>query len=366
MNRDSDVRPSMALRHLRPEVRAMSGYTPGEQVRDCIKLNTNECPWGPSPDVMRMLSAVAEESLRLYPDPVSRRLREAAAARYGVSPDQVLAGNGSDDCLTIIYRAFLAPGERVAVPWPTYGLYDTLARLQGAELVTVDYVQRDGEWRLPATLAKQAAKVVIVANPNNPSATMVPVAALRQLAHEIDGVLVVDEAYVDFAGDDASLLPHLDSHPNLIVLRTFSKSYSLAGARLGLLFAHAELITQLMKVKDSYNVNVLSQALGTAALQDRDHHRELVRKTLAERERLEAGLAALGWTWPRSRANFVLAEVGPRAGAMYRALKERGVLVRWWDNDALRTKLRITVGRPEWTDRLLAALREPAVAGAGA
>jgi histidinol-phosphate aminotransferase len=358
------VSAAAALRHLRAEVRAMSGYTPGEQVRDCIKLNTNECPWGPSPEVMKALAAIADESLRLYPDPVSRRLREAAASRYGVSPDQVLAGNGSDDCLTIVYRAFLQPGEHIACPSPTYGLYDTLAQLQGAAIEHLDYVPRDGGWRLPAALSRLQTKLVIVANPNNPSATLVPVEQLRQLAHEIDGILVVDEAYVDFAGDDASMLPYLDQHPNLIVLRTFSKSYSLAGARLGLLFASADLIAQLVKVKDSYNVNVISQALGAAALQDRDHHRSLVKRTLDERARLESALAALGWSWPQSRANFLLCEVGERAGELYRALKSRGILVRWWDTDALRTKLRITVGRPEWTDRLLAALRELSPANA--
>jgi histidinol-phosphate aminotransferase len=357
---------AIALRQLRPEVRAMTGYTPGEQVRDCIKLNTNECPWGPSPAVMQALAGIADESLRLYPDPVSRRLREAAASAYDVSPEQVLAGNGSDDCLTIIYRAFLQSGERIVCPWPTYGLYDTLASLQGATIEHVDFVPRDGTWRLPGSLAKLGAKLVIVANPNNPSATLAPTDQLRQLAHELDGVLVVDEAYVDFAGEGASMLPYLDQHPNLIVLRTFSKSYSLAGARLGLLFAHPELVTQLVKVKDSYNVNVISQALGAAALQDRDHHRDLVRRTLAERARLEAALAALGWTWPASRANFLLCEVGARAGEIQRALKERGILVRWWDTPALRTKLRITVGRPEWTDRLLLALRELAPSGARA
>jgi histidinol-phosphate aminotransferase len=357
---------ALALRHLRAEVRAMAGYTPGEQVRDCVKLNTNECPWGPSPAVMSTLAAVADESLRLYPDPGSRALREAAASVYDVAPEQVLAGNGSDDCLTIVYRAFLAPGERIACPWPTYGLYDTLASLQGAQIEHLDYVVRGPEWRLPSALAKLGAKIVIVANPNNPSATLVPTADLRQLAHELDGVLVVDEAYVDYAAPGSSMLPHLDQHPNLIVLRTFSKSYSLAGARLGLLFAHPDLVAQLTKVKDSYNVNALTQAIGAAALLDRDHHRDLVLRTLAERERLEKTLRGLGWSWPAAQANFLLCEVGERAPAIYRGLKERGILVRWWDTPALRTKLRITVGRPEWTDRMLAALRELASAGAGA
>ena len=350
--RDPSPLPS-GTRHLRRDIVAMSGYTPGEQVRDCIKLNTNECAWGPSPRTRAVLAEAGDDQLRLYPDPVFRRLREAAAARYDLAPDQVLAGNGSDDCLTIIYRAFLSPGDLVASPWPTYGLYDTLATLQGVEMIHIDYKVEAHTWQLPRHLAKVGAKVVLVANPNNPSATLTPVDQLRQLAYELDGILVVDEAYIDFAPAGASLLPHLASHPNLIVLRTFSKSYSLAGARLGLLFAHPELVAQLMKVKDSYNVNALTQALGTAALEDRDHHRTLVQDTLCERARLEGGLAKLGWTWPQSAGNFLLCEVGERAGAIYRGLKDRGVLVRWWDRPLLASKLRITVGRPEQTDLLL-------------
>jgi histidinol-phosphate aminotransferase len=258
----------------------------------------------------------------------------------------------------VIYRAFLKPGDQVAAPWPTYGLYDTLATLQGVEMVHVDYRIDATQWHLPRHLAKQGAKVVLVANPNNPSATLTPIEQIRRLAYEVDGILVVDEAYIDFAPDGSSMLPHLTSHPNVIVLRTFSKSYSLAGARLGLLFAHPELVTHLMKVKDSYNVNALTQALGVAALEDRDHHRALVNDTLRERTRLAGELATFGWTWPVSAANFLLCEVGEKAGAIYRALKERGVLVRWWDRPVLSTKLRITVGRPEQTDLLLKHLKE--------
>jgi len=155
-----------------------------------------------------------------------------------------------------------------------------------------------------------------------------------------------------------TVLPFLDQHPNLIVLRTFSKSYSLAGARLGLLFAQAPIVANLGKVKDSYNVNVLTQALGTTALNDRQTHLDQVRRVVLERARLERELAAFGWTWPVSGANFLLCEVGDAAERIYLGLKARGILVRWWNKPALRSKLRITVGRPQDTDRLLAALRE--------
>jgi histidinol-phosphate aminotransferase len=353
-----DTAAARALRFLRRDILAMAGYTPGEQVLDCIKLNTNEPPWEPSPAVLDALRGVVPERLRLYPSPRADRLREAAALRFGVQPGQVMAGNGSDDCLTVVYRAILAAGDRVACPWPSYGLYDTLAAIQGAEMVHVDYRIGARSWDLPEALPLVGAKLVLVANPNNPSATLTPPDELRRLADRLDGILVVDEAYTDFAPAGSSLLPVLDQHPNLVVLRTFSKSYSLAGGRLGLLFAAEPLVEQFMKVKDSYNVNHLTQVAGIAALGDEAGFASAIRRTLVERDRLLAGLAAFGWTWPDTAGNFVLVQVGPRAGELYRALKSRGILVRWWDRPVLADKLRITVGRPEHTDRLLAALKD--------
>jgi histidinol-phosphate aminotransferase len=353
------VAQTLAL--VRPAIRAMRGYTPGEQVAEAIKLNTNEGAYPPSPRVMAELTGMSEDKVRLYPDPVARKLREAAAARFGVTPEQVLAGNGSDDCLTILYRTFLDGGNRVVSPWPTYGLYEQLAAIQGAKMITVPFKQTATRWELPHDLDRQRAKMIILANPNNPSATLVPVDELRKLADAAaKSLVVIDEAYVDFAlgdGIDASILPYLDEHPNVVVLRTFSKSYSLAGARLGLLFASAALVGEMMKVKDSYNVNALTQALGTAALEDRKTHDDAMRATLDERARLERELGAWGLTWPESRANFLLVELGDRAEAVYGALKSAGVLVRWFSAPDLRTKLRISVGRPDQNNRLLAALR---------
>jgi histidinol-phosphate aminotransferase len=347
---------------LRPAVRDMPGYTPGEQIADLVKLNTNEGAFGPSPQVMATLAAIGDESLRLYPDPISGKLRAAAAARYGVAPEQVLAGNGSDDCLTILYRAFLDEGQRVACPWPTYGLYETLAVLQGAQLVRLPFQQIGRRFELPSDLTKKRAKMIILANPNNPSSTLIPVDELRRVCDEAaKSVVVVDEAYVDFAlgaGVDASLLPYLDQHPNLVVLRTFSKSYSLAGARLGLLFAAAPVVEALMKVKDSYNVNAITQALGIAALGDRAYHEDCVRRTLDERAHLEAAIGELGLTWPEAAANFLLVEIGERAEEVYQTLKQAGLLVRWWRAPELRTKIRISVGKPEDNARLIAALKK--------
>jgi histidinol-phosphate aminotransferase len=346
---------------IRPAVRAMHGYTPGEQVNDLVKLNTNEGAFPPSPRVRATLAAIADDTLRLYPDPVCTRLREAAARRYGVPAESVLAGNGSDDCLTILYRGFLDAGDRIACPWPTYGLYDTLASLQGAELVRLPFRAVGRRLELPAELPRQRAKMIILANPNNPTATLVPVDAVARLCAAVEGdaLVVVDEAYVDFAlgaGLDASMLPYLGAHPNLVVLRTFSKGFSLAGARLGLLFAAPPLVEQLMKVKDSYNVNAISQALGVAALEDRSYQEACVTQTLDERGRIERALAALGLSWPESAANFLLVEIGARAGEVYQALKQQGLLVRWWQTPELATKVRISVGKPDENDRVLEAL----------
>jgi histidinol-phosphate aminotransferase len=355
----NDRTPPLEL--LRPAIRAMPGYTPGEQMADLVKLNTNEGAFPPSPGVLAALAAIGADTLRRYPDPTAAPLRAAAARRFGVDPAQVLAGNGSDDCLTVLFRGFLDPGERVACPWPTYGLYETLASLQGAELVRLPFRQVGRRYELPTDLGAQRAKLIILANPNNPSATLVPVDELRRLADAVAGrsILAVDEAYVDFAlgaGVDASMLPYLDAHPNLVVLRTFSKSYSLAGARLGLMFAAAPIIEALTKVKDSYNVNALTQTIGIAALDDRAYQDEQVLRTLDERARLESALAALGCVWPESAANFLLVEIGERAEAVYLALKTQGLLVRWWRTPDLRTKLRISVGKPPENDRLIQAL----------
>jgi len=337
----------------------MRGYTPGEQRPGCLKLNTNESPWPPSP---RVADAIAAELPRLpiYPDPRATPLLCAARARYGVPEDHILAGNGSDDCLTMLFRAHLEPGDVVACPAPTYGLYSTLAAIQGARIETIPY----GEgWALP-DLATVGARLNLVVQPNNPSGTIAPPDEVRALADRTAGVVVVDEAYVDFAGEGASLLPWLSEHPNLVVLRSFSKSFGLAGVRLGLLFAHPALITEYAKVKDSYTVDRLALRAGVAALEDTAHHAEMVDRVVTERGRLRRRLEdRFGWTCPEPRANFLLCHVGPEAEAVYRALAERDILVRWWPKPELREHLRISIGRPADSDRLVAAL-EAALAGA--
>ena len=349
------VRPRMAkLDFIRPAVRAMAGYLPGEQPQGggFIKLNTNENPYPPPAAVRAAIAACATDDVRLYPDPMANALRDAAAARYDVTREQVIAGNGSDDLLAIVMRACVEPGDRVVYPMPTYSLYDTLAEIAGATAVHLAWAE---DWGLPADLAAAGGRVTILCNPNAPSGTFVPVDALDELARRLTGLLVIDEAYVDFAGDSALRL--VRRHDNVLVLRTLSKSFSLAGMRIGLGFGQPPLIAELGKVKDSYNLSRVSIAAGAAALADADTMRAHVARIVATRTRLSAHLRGLGYVVPDSQANFVLArrpDVDQRP--VYEALKARQILVRYFAVDGLRDALRITVGTDAEIDALLAAL----------
>jgi histidinol-phosphate aminotransferase len=342
------------LDFIRPTVRAMHGYTPGEQPQGggFIKLNTNENPYPPSPRVRAAIAACASDDVRLYPDPMANALRDVAARRYDLPRESIIAGNGSDDLLAIVMRACLDPGDDVAYPHPTYSLYDTLVEIAGANAVHLPW---PADYALPAGLAAIGARVTIVCNPNAPSGTLVPVEAIAELARQVGGLLVVDEAYVDFAADTALRL--VRQHDNVLVLRTLSKSYSLAGMRVGLGFAAPPLIDELCKVKDSYNLSRVSIAAGTAALEDHDAMRAHVAQVAATRERLSQRLRALGYEVPASHANFVLARrPGVDQRPVLEALKQRRILVRWFDVPELRDALRISVGTDEEIDGLLAAL----------
>ena len=339
----------------RKNIDRMKGYQPGEQPQEggFIKLNTNENPYPPSPRVRRAILSEAKDSLRLYPDPGATSLRRKAALVYGFDLSQVIAGNGSDDLLAMIARAFIGEKDALCCPVPTYTLYDTLVRIQGGKILGIPYPD---DYSLPRGIFRARANVAMVASPNSPSGTTVPLSVLSRLADCVPGVLVVDEAYADFAEENALSLAR--ERENVIVLRTFSKSFSLAGMRIGLGFAHPRIIEGLFKVKDSYNLNRLSIAAGEAALSDiawMERNAARVRKT---RERLVAGLPAVGFAPFPSQSNFVLArrEGGKPAGPVYEALKERKILVRHFDTPRLADCLRITVGTDGEIDALLTAL----------
>jgi len=326
----------------------MTGYVPGEQPRGdgFIKLNTNENPYPPSPRVLAALRKAIGRSVRLYPEPLGDSLRSVAASVYGVRPENVIAGNGSDEILSMLMRCFVGAHDRVAFPAPTYSLYDTLIEIQQGERADVNY---PADFSLPRELAAQKAALTFLCNPNSPSGTLVPLKEVEELARTVSGILAVDEAYVEFAqSGGASALPLVGRLPNLVVLRSFSKSFSLAGMRIGLAFGSEEIISGMMKVKDSYNLNRLSLVAATAALQDMPWMTRNVRRIQRGRIKLTAALTRMGYHVFPSHANFILAQSkGQNLRGVYETLKSKNILVRHFDVPGLQDCLRITVGTPQ-------------------
>ena len=346
------------MSRFRPAIDSLHGYVPGEQPpdgTDVVKLNTNENPYPPSPRALAALGAIDAESLRRYPQPFADACRRSAAEVLGVEPEWILVGNGSDDLLTMLFRAVTGAGRAVAYPAPTYVLYRTLAAIQGAPVLEAPF---DEEYTLPVdALVDSGAALTIVANPNSPSGTAATVEQLAELADRATGVVAIDEAYVAFA--DSSALDLVRRCDRVIVLRTLSKSHGLAGLRLGFGIAHPDLLSGLAKVKDSYNVDAVADAVGAAAIRDVAYTRETVERIRRTRARLGRALIDRGFrTWP-SQANFVLARPADGdACRVYHGLRERGVLVRYFAEPRLADKLRITVGTEQETTRLLSALGE--------
>ncbi|HWG43718.1 MAG TPA: histidinol-phosphate transaminase [Gemmataceae bacterium] len=338
---------------LRPCIRAMAGYTPGEQPRDgtFIKLNTNENPYPPSPRVFEALrEALTGDRLRKYPDPLGTHFRQMAGRVLGVDPEGILIGNGSDDILTILTRAFVPEGGLVVSPTPSYLLYRTLANLQGARFTTVPFT---ADWKLPEPWPITDADLTFLANPNSPSGTTVSLAEIDQLRGRLHGPLVVDEAYADFAEGNALELV-TQGAKDVVVTRTFSKSYALAGMRFGFAVADPALIQQLMKVKDSYNCDVLSLAAAAAAIEDQEYFRAIRARILATRSRMEKALMDLGFIVCPSQANFVWCQREDRAvKTIYEELKRRNILVRYMNYEGCGDGLRISVGTEDEIDRLL-------------
>ena len=347
---------------VRGAIRQMNGYVPGLQPRQgqkLVKLNTNENPFAPAPAVLDALHAAVSGTIRLYPDPEATPLREAAARRYGLEPSQVLCGNGSDEILAMILRTFVGEGEGVAWFDPSYSLYPVLAEIGGCRMVTVPFprIARPSEMStLP--VPSPDAKLFLLTTPNAPYGAGFPARWVESLLAKFRGIVVADEAYVDFA--DESSLPLLAGNPRLVITRTLSKAYSLAGMRAGLAFGHPAIIHELMKVKDSYNVSRLAQVAACAALEDQAYFRRTRDQLVATRERFSAALSALGFTVLPSRANFVFAvpPAGTPAGAVYEGLLARGYLVRYWKTGIVSDGLRISIGTDEEMDGLSAALRE--------
>jgi histidinol-phosphate aminotransferase len=335
----------------------MAGYTPGEQPRAgerVIKLNTNENAYPPSPRVFEAIARVGADALRRYPSPMADAFRRVAALVHGVTPEAILAGNGSDDILQIALRSYCGPGDVLASPDPTYSLYPVLAELADVRFATVPW---GPGWRLPtAALVATGARAIFFANPNAPSGTSVPPAEVSDLASRTDALVLIDEAYVDFADENCLTLLH--GHDNVLISRTLSKGYGLAGLRFGYAIGHPSVIAQMTKAKDSYNCDAIAIAAACAALEDQDYAREQWRRIKDERARVTTELERRGFTVLPSRGNFVLATVpaAEEGRRLYDGLKARGVLVRFFDKPHLDDKLRITIGTAEENDALFEAM----------
>ena len=350
----------MNVPNVRPVIAAMTGYVPGEQPKwkKIIKLNTNENPYPPTPRLKEVVTDEVLDHLRLYPDPVAQTLREEIASFHGVTPDQVIAANGSDDILTILARCFLDETHSLAMPVPTYSLYRTLAELQNAPVISVP-LEKENHFALPADFPEriQGASIVMLARPNAPTGNAYPLEAMKRICDTFDGAVLFDEAYADFAEDNCDAL--LKDHPNAIISRTFSKSRSLAGIRFGYALAHPKIIQEMMKVKDSYNVNALTQLLALTSFRDHDYLAETTAKVKATREIFRKKLEGLGFRIIPSQTNFLFAAPPNRDGkGFFEFLRTRQVLVRYFPGEMTGEFVRITIGLPEDMDFLLECARD--------
>lgn len=344
---------------IRECVKRMRGYVPGAPARDpqSVKLNQNENRYPPSPNVMAAIEKAAGD-LALYPESTSLDLRVAAAELYGIKPEQVMAANGSDEMLRIFFQAFCDPGDEVAAFYPSYTYYETLAAMQDVRYRLIEF---DADFQLPDRVDAGNAKLLFLPNPNAPTGVLFSHDAIRRLAESSpDCMVIIDEAYVDFAEPGATAIPLINEYPNLAVTRTLSKSYALAGLRAGLGFAREEVLAQLEKVRDYYNLDRLTQAAAAEAMRDRKWLAETTGRIVASRERAGAALSRLGLKVYPSQANFILVDCGSpeKAERLYRGLFEHNVLVRYFKSRRLDSCLRISIGTEDDMEKLADAVRK--------
>ena len=343
---------------LKKALRGFDPYVPGVQPpdgEDWIKLNTNESPLPPSPKVIEAIKAAAGDTLRLYPNPTAAPARMAIAAHFSLAPSQVALGNGADELIEMCFRAFVGKGDHVAYPTPTYPLFEPLCRIH--EAVPAPHPSAEG-WIWAKELAEDHAPLKFAVNPNSPTGTWAAEAAVEDVVTKSRGVVVLDEAYVDFAPESCVSL--LEKHQNLLILRTMSKSYALAGLRIGFALGDPALIAALDMVRDSYNMDRLATAAAVAAIQDEDHHRKIVEHVVAERAWLADQLHELHFDVAPSAANFLFVQPPPgnAAAAVADALQERRILIRHYDREPIAGWFRITIGTRDQHARLLGALKD--------
>jgi histidinol-phosphate aminotransferase len=354
------------MNYERDNIRQMAPYQWGEQPEsdEILKLNTNENPFPPSPAVQAALDSFTVDRLRRYPPATADPLRDKLAALHDVKRGSIVVTHGGDEGLRLALTTFVEPGSGFGMVEPSYSLYTTLAQIQGAKIVSMTL---DDAWDLPRNLAHEmneaGVNLTCIVNPHAPSGTLIDSDTIGRLANDLNGVLLVDEAYADFV-DPAlrhDLVRLIDAFDNLLLLRTFSKGYSLAGLRLGYLLGDTSLIEPIVeKTRDSYNVDQISQALGEAAVGDIAYAEDCWRQVRSGRRKLRDELINLGFGVGISQANFLLAEIPldfPKtAQEIYLALKGEDILIRYFATPALEEKLRITVGTEAQNTRLANAL----------
>lgn len=338
---------------IRPHVQRLNAYVPGEQPTgtSVIKLNTNENPYPPAPGVLVALGAPPEQWCRLYPDPLALRLRQSIATLHSCTPGHVCCGNGSDELLALAIRAFAPSHGAVGFFDPSYSLYPVLARI--ADVATAP-IPLAPDFSCPPIPKAYDVPLFFWTNPNAPTSLLCRMEAIRDFAEGSGGVVLVDEAYVDFAETNAVELAL--SLPNVLVTRTFSKSYSLAGLRLGYALGHPDLIGALLKVKDAYNINRLTQEAGLAAVADQAHMQANIYRIINTRVRITRELEKRGFEVTPSQTNFLWIKP-PHASArdLFRTLRDREIYVRYFDAPATAMHLRVTVGTDSQMDAFLAA-----------
>jgi histidinol-phosphate aminotransferase len=332
------------MKYWNQTLRNMTGYVPGEQPEDIdsfIKLNTNENPFPPSERVLEAVAKAANGKLRLYPNPQASPLREEFARRNDLQPEQIVIGNGSDEIITLIFRGFIEKDGKAAFPYPSYSLYDTLAQANG---ISFDHVPLREDFSVDFEAFLQGGyDLVILASPNNPTGTATSSQDIDNFAGRFNGLLVVDEAYIDFYG--GSSLDLVKKHDNLIVTRSFSKSYSLAGMRIGVAAANPDIIRGFLRIKDSYNVDTLAIAGGLAALKDEKSFRYNITMIQHNKEYLEERLESLGFETVPSWANFIFTRhPDMEAREIYEKLKEKKILVRHFKGEGVSGYVRISIG----------------------
>ena len=343
---------------IKKSVMRLEPYVPGEQpkARDVVKLNTNENPYPPSPKCAEVLAGFDLDKLRRYPDPEFATLREEIARQNGTTPDRVFVGNGSDEVLALAARAFVEDNEEIGSLDPSYSLYKTLAAIRDVKWTGLQRAQA-------VRNAKSAARdprlsLFLWTNPNAPTGEYAEPKTIAAFARKFPGVVIIDEAYADFARGNCMSLAAAPRNKNVIVMRTFSKSYSLAGLRVGYCVGPTELIDALYKVKDSYNVDAVAQSVALAALKDRAYHKKTVAKVIKTRKSFAKALAKRGWDVLPSESNFVFAKPPAPATAaeVFAMLKSKNIFVRYFPGPLTGDRLRITIGTDAQMKTLLAAL----------